>query len=139
MKTKATKNSRKTRLLVLMLAIFGLGSSTSVMSQEYIASDAYGIGFAVASDFYVYQNDYELLNAVSSDGLLSISVEPWLDNRVTLDNIYDAVVSLARGANYLNQGAVAGDYIQIDYFMVTFWYVPQISKVHTIISLLQFS
>lgn len=116
MKAQQSRNGIKSILFTLIIGIFGLISSTSLMSQEYIISDSYGIGFAVASDFNVYQNDYDLLNAVSSDGLLSISVEPWLDNSVTLDNVYDAVVYLARGANYLNQGAVAGDYIQIDYF-----------------------
>ena len=96
---------------------------TPIQAQLDFEWDNYGIGFTVARDFGVLKNNFQEFEATSSDRLLSINIQPWSDPNITMDNLYDAVISVAYDLKYYEGGDVAGDYIKIDdfngYFIVS--------------------
>lgn len=102
------------------LCIFLLAGT--LHAQTAYEWDYYGIGFEVASDFGVYENSATQFSAVSSDGLLSISMVPWSDDRITLDNLAEATVEYALNLAVFDQAAIEGDAIDLGdlqgYFIV---------------------
>jgi opacity protein-like surface antigen len=96
--------------------------SLSLNAQSYVSWDYYGIGFQVAQDFQVSQNDGNVFEASSSDRLLYVKVQPWTNSTVTVGDLYGYAVQYAQNLNYYLGAEVAGDYIEIDdfdgYFLV---------------------
>ncbi len=107
-------------MFVIFLGISILAGSAH--AQTAFEWDHYGIGFEVASDFVVQENSETQFSAVSSDGLLYISLVPWSDDRITMDNLAEATVEYALGLAVFDQAAVEGDAIDLGdfkgYFMV---------------------
>ena len=66
------------RSFLVGLGAFALMSSAAVAQDTYVWED-YGIGFTVATDMIVDGSDMDAFTAVSSDGLISISLSPWAD------------------------------------------------------------
>jgi hypothetical protein len=96
---------------------------TPIQAQLDFEWDTYGVGFTVARDFGVTKNNFQVFEATSSDQLVSINIQPWSDSNITMDNLYDAVISVAYDLRYYEGGDVAGDYIKVDdfngYFIVS--------------------
>lgn len=91
-------------------------------AQQY-QWDQYGIGFQVARDFVVEENNANIFTATSSDDEIFISIEPWIDGNVSEDNIADAILELATEMKFYDGGEIAGEYIEVDdfngYFIIT--------------------
>ena len=91
-------------------------------SQTAFEWDYHGIGFEVASDFNVQVNNETEFSAVSSDGLISISLMPWADDQVTMDNLADATLEFATQVATFERAAIEGDVIDLGdlegYFLV---------------------
>lgn len=107
------------KIITLSFYIIGLLSLIPMTSQaQYRAFewDAHGVGFEVASDFLVMKNNYNEFTAVSSDNQIAISIQPWQDASITINNLEQATVNV--GADLLTGGneLIAADYIQLDYY-----------------------
>ena len=99
-----------------------LGISSFLNAQTAFEWDYYGIGFEVASDFAVQENSETQFSAVSSDGLLYISMVPWSDDRITMENLAEATLEYALSLAVFDQAHVQGDAIDLGdlegYFIV---------------------
>ena len=107
----------------IYLKVFAFALTTYCgTAQTAYEWDYYGIGFEVASDFNVTANTASQFSAVSSDGLLSVSLVPWSDAQVTMDNLAEATVESALEMAVFDQAEVSGDYLDLGdlqgYFIV---------------------
>ena len=91
-------------------------------SQTAFEWDYHGIGFEVASDFQVQVNNQSEFTAVSSDGIIAVSLMPWADASVTFDQLADATLAVADDLATFDHAAVDGDGIDLGdlkgYFIV---------------------
>ena len=98
----------------------GLGAivvmGTAATAQDTYVWDDYGIGFTVATDMYVDESDSDAFTAVSSDGLISISISPWTDGDVDEDTLAEATLETAINLYVFDDSDVDGDYIDVDTF-----------------------
>jgi hypothetical protein len=104
--------------VMLKAAIFLLLciGTLNLSAQYYVSWDYYGIGFQFAQDFTVSQNSGSVFEASSSDRLLYVKVQPWVNGHVEVDDLYDYAVQYATNLNYYLGAEVAGDYIEVDDF-----------------------
>ncbi|NQW26402.1 MAG: hypothetical protein HQ474_00700 [Flammeovirgaceae bacterium] len=102
-------------LNVILTHVFCIISYSSY-SQRY-EWDYYEIGFEVAGDFNVSENNGDQFSAISSDAEIFVHIEPWFDEDLNEDNIEDVILDLADDLEY-NEGneIVKNDYIEIDDF-----------------------
>ena len=80
-------------LNVILTHVFCIISYSSY-SQRY-ECDYYEIGFEVAGDFNVSENNGDQFSAISSDAEIFVHIEPWLDEDLNEDNIEDVILDLA--------------------------------------------
>ena len=106
----------KSSILKAVLFIFLSVSSMNIQAQNYVSWDYYGIGFQFAQDFRVTQNNGSVFEAVSSDQLLYVNVQPWLNANVDINDLYSYAVNYATSLNFYLGAEVAGNYIEIDDF-----------------------
>lgn len=88
--------------------------SAPAMAQDTYVWDEYGIGFTVAGDMIVDDSDPDAFNAVSSDGLISISLSPWADEDVDEETLGQATLEMAMEMYVFDDSDVDGDYVEID-------------------------
>lgn len=103
------------RSFLVGLGAFALMSSAAVAQDTYVWED-YGIGFTVATDMIVDGSDMDAFTAVSSDGLISISLSPWADGYVDEEVLAEATLDVAMNMYFFDDSEVDGDYIEIDTF-----------------------
>lgn len=103
------------RSFLVGLGAFALMSSAAVAQDTYVWED-YGIGFTVATDMIVDGSDMDAFTAVSSDGLISISLSPWADGDVDEEVLAEATLDVAMNMYFFDDSEVYGDYIEIDTF-----------------------
>lgn len=112
---------KPTALNSALTSLFCLISLLS-FSQQY-EWDQYGIGFTVAQDFVIQENNERAFSATSNDGEISISINPWKDSSITEDNMADTVLMLAKQITNDNNRDIAGNYLEIDdfsgYYIIT--------------------
>lgn len=111
----------KTKLFFLFSMALGFFAN-QVIAQTAFEWDYHGIGFEVASDFRVQTNNQSEFTAVSSDGLLAVTLMPWSDASINLDDLAEATLSLAGEMATIDQSTVDGDAIDLGdlegYFIV---------------------
>lgn len=107
---------------LLPAAFLLLFSVECLHAQTAYEWDYYGIGFEVASDFDIVANNQSEFTAVSSDGLISVSLMPWSDASIDLDHLADATLQLAGELATFDQATVNGDFVDLGdlegYFIV---------------------
>lgn len=86
--------------------------------------DEYGVGFAVTEDFMVTTNSVEEFAAVSSDGLMDITILPWADALVTEADLEGHLISFAAEMAYEVDDMAADDLV-IDDFVGKFLVAQQ--------------
>lgn len=110
----------KASLVLLTLGL--VATSFCLSAQESFEWDYHGIGFQVASDFKVQVNNENEFTAVSSDGIIAVTLMPWSDANVTLDHLAEATLSVAEDLATFDRAAVEGDEIDLGdlkgYFIV---------------------
>lgn len=87
-----------------------------VNGQDTYEWDAFGVGFELASDFEEVTNDGEEWELMSSDEEIFISVMPWADEEVTLDDLKEATYWVALDFVFGEDADVEGDCVEIDDF-----------------------
>ena len=107
---------------IINLTLLWFAMTIHLSAQTAYEWDYHGIGFEVASDFGVTVNNASQFSAISSDGLLSVTLVPWSDNRITLDNLAEATVQSALELAVFDQATVSGDALDLGdlqgYFIV---------------------
>ncbi len=103
-------------MLILSLTT-ALCLSAFLSNAQHYRWDQYGIGFQVARDFVVEENTSTIFDATSSDGEISIAIEPWLDQNVTMDNVADVILNVAADMKFYDGGDVVGDYVEVHDFV----------------------
>lgn len=113
--------------------------NTAFSQNRAFQWDIHGIGFEVASDFTVLENEYSLFTAMSSDGALIISISPWQDANLTLNNIadgtYSAANSMLGGIEFMGGDMMSVDYFK-GYYMVAGVKDPEIPQHYAVIAIL---
>ncbi len=108
-----------THSFLLAIATFCLIDLTAQTAFEW---DYHGIGFEVASDFNVQVNNESEFTAVSSDGIIAVSLIPWADANVNFDHLAEATIEMAEELATFDHAAVDGDEIDLGdlkgYFIV---------------------
>ena len=91
-------------------------------AQNTYEWDYHGIGFEVAADFNVTENNESQFSALSSDGLLSITLVVWSDDQITLANLEEATLESALQLAVFDEATVSGDELHLGdlqgYFIV---------------------
>ncbi|MCB0689639.1 MAG: hypothetical protein KDC53_24030 [Saprospiraceae bacterium] len=112
----------KTKFLGWAVSLLLLNVFSPLISQTAFEWDYYGIGFEVASDFQVQVNNKSQFTAVSSDGLLAVTLVPWSDSNVDLNDLAEATIDVADRFAHFDHAAVDGDAINLGdlegYFIV---------------------
>jgi len=89
-------------------------------AQDTYEWDEFGVGFEVASDFEVITNSSEEWELMSSDEAIFISVMPWSDPNVTLDDLEEATYWVAMDFVFGEDAEVDGDCGEVDDFDVCY-------------------
>lgn len=112
----------KTKNLGWLFALIFFTSFTTISAQTAFEWDYHGIGFEVASDFRVQVNNQSEFTAVSSDGIIAVTLMPWADASVTFDDLAEATLDVAAELASFDRSAVDGDAIDLGdlkgYFVV---------------------
>lgn len=94
----------KTGIAILLIAFTQI--ATAQVAYEW---DDYGVGFEVAADFQDVSESASEWELISSDGLIYISVTPWSDASITIDDLEDATISIAYDMIFDGDAEVDGD------------------------------
>ena len=112
----------KTNLLFATMLLCFVGLSSKTNAQTAFEWDFHGIGFEVASDFNVQANNESEFTAVSSDGIIAVTLLPWSDATVSMDHLAEATISTAEQLATFDRAEIDGDAIDLGdlegYFIV---------------------
>lgn len=99
-----------------MLAIVMIALAQLAVSQVTYEWDDYGVGFQVAEDFQDVSQGAAQWELISSDGLIYISVTPWSDASITIDDLEYATIGIAFDMIFEGDAEVDGDCGEINDF-----------------------
>jgi hypothetical protein len=112
----------KTKFLFATVMLLSAGLSAESHAQTAFEWDYHGIGFEVSSDFNVQTNNESEFTAVSSDGIIAVTLMPWSDATVSLEDLAEATVLTAEQLATFDRAAIDGDAIDLGdlqgYFIV---------------------
>jgi hypothetical protein len=81
-------------------------------AQTKMVWDAHGLGFEVPDNFRIEKNNYEEFTASNKN--LFLSIVPVQDEKVTEDDLADALIEMAKGLDY--DVVSDADALEFDYF-----------------------
>ena len=108
----------------LILTVIFLCIAAFTYAQTEYEWEHYGVGFSVTEDFEVEVNNEKEFTAVSSDGLIDISVLPWSDGTVNEDDLDEHLIDFASEIFDEADDLVADD-LEIDDFIGSFLVAQQ--------------
>lgn len=107
------------KIKIILTGILFL-SIVSAQAQTAYEWDEYGVAFELADDFETVTDNRSAWELISNDDQVFISVMPWSDASVTVDDLEEATYLVAVDLVFDDGAEVDGDCVEIDDFDVCY-------------------